>query len=181
MKKASLLFHAFTLLPLAAFSADTPLTYTVTPTGELEVAADVMQPKMVQPDMPQLESHASEYQVSILSDVANKFNLEQQQDTHNVALKNIRLAVDTDNASLKEIINNIIGQAEVHTGPWNVKWRLKPENQHILNQKVNLIAEGTFSDFAYHLTDRVKNMTGTQLFISSFDTARVIIISDTVY
>lgn len=144
----------------------TPQTFEVTEEGMLKETD-------TQPD----------YQVSILSDVAEKFNAEEAllQATENVDLKNIRLAVDSDNITLEELINDIITKAEEHTGPWKVKWRLKPENEHILNQRVNLIAEGTFGEFTYHLTDRIKNMTGTQLFLSHFDAARVIVISDTVY
>lgn len=119
-------------------------------------------------------------QVSILSDVATAYN-KKQLPTQNMALKNVKLAVDADNITLKQILQNIIAQAEPYTGPWEVKWRLKPENQSLLNQKVNLIAEGTFNDFVFHLTDRVRNMTGTQIFVTHFDAARVIIVSDTYY
>ncbi len=141
-------------------------TYTVTPTGTLNVTEITPQ-----------EHH----QVSILSDVATAYNNTPDELHKNIALQNVKIAVDADNVTLKSIINDIVQQAAEHTGPWHVKWRLKPENTHIPNQRVNLIAEAGFDEFIYHLTERVRNMTGTQIFINNFNTARVIVISDTYY
>lgn len=99
----------------------------------------------------------------------------------NVSLENIRVVVDVENDSLREIMYKVIAQAAKHTGPWQVKWRLKPENMGVMDERVNLTAEAKFSDFVDLLTDRVKNMTGVQLFITTFNESRIIMVADTYY
>lgn len=98
-----------------------------------------------------------------------------------VPLGDIQLAVDMNNKSLREIIDEIVMQASQHTGDWQVKWRLRKEHDFLLDEKVNLTAESSFREFVDHLVDRVANMTGIRLFVTIFDTSRVIIISDTYY
>ena len=149
MIRISTLFSLFFVLPVSA--TDTPAVH-----------GDVTPP----------------YQVSILSDTAKDFNTEAHTVT-NTPLALVRLAVDVENITLRNLVQDIVTQAAEHTGPWKVKWRLKPENTSLLSERVNLIAEGTFNDFTYHLGQRVKNMSGIQLFFTNFDAARVIIVSDT--
>lgn len=98
-----------------------------------------------------------------------------------VPLGDIRLAVDMSNQTLLQIIDEIVAQASVHTGAWHVKWRLRKEHEFLLNEKVNLTAESSFREFIDHLVDRVNNMTGIHLFVTIFETSRVIVISDTYY
>lgn len=93
-------------------------------------------------------------------------------------LEGIRVAVDVENRSLKEVVTEIVTYAEEKSGPWKVKWRLRPENKHILDSRVNLTAETTFEEFMDHLVDRINNMTGVQLGINVFDMSRIIVISD---
>jgi len=96
-------------------------------------------------------------------------------------ISDIRLAVDLERKTLKEIVNAIVEQARPMAGHWDVKWRIAEENEYILNERVNLTAETTFEQFMDYLTDRVNNMTGIELFVSVFETSRIIIISDTYY
>lgn|GEM_PF-4449074 len=99
----------------------------------------------------------------------------------NVALENIHLVMDVENVTLREVMVKIVSQAAAYTGPWTVKWRLKPEDTDLMSQRVNLTAEADFGEFCSLLTERVKNMTGVQLFVTVFPAARVLMVSDTYY
>ena len=99
----------------------------------------------------------------------------------NVALEDVRLVLDVNEASLRQVMLEIVQQMTAYTGPWTVKWRLKPENMSLLDERVNLTVESNFGEFCNLLTERVKNMTGVQLFVTAFTGARVILITDTYY
>lgn len=99
----------------------------------------------------------------------------------NVALDHVRIVLDVDNITLREVMVKIVEQAAQYTGPWTVKWRLRPENSDLLDERVNLTAEAEFGDFCSLLTERVKNMTGTQLFVTAFAATRVLLVTDTYY
>jgi putative SOS response-associated peptidase YedK len=99
----------------------------------------------------------------------------------NIALENIRIVMDVDNVTLREVMQKIVQQAAAYTGPWTVKWRLRPENMDLMTERVNLTTEANFGDFCSLLTERVKNMTGTQLFVTAFASSRVLLVADTFY
>ena len=102
-------------------------------------------------------------------------------DPKNIPLESIRVVVDVENDSLRDVLHKVITQAGRYTGPWQVKWRLKPENVGLMDEHVNLTAEAPFGDFIDLLADRVKNLTGVQLFITSFNESRIIMVADTYY
>jgi hypothetical protein len=83
--------------------------------------------------------------------------------------------------TLREVMTNIVTQAATYTGPWTVKWRLKPENMDLLDERVNLTAEDNFGEFCNLLVERIKNMTGTQLYVTAFSGTRVLLVTDTYY
>jgi spore coat polysaccharide biosynthesis protein SpsF (cytidylyltransferase family) len=115
--------------------------------------------------------------VAMISPEAEMFhNFHRAADY--LPLNNIRIAVDVENRALKEVVSDIVAYAEEKSGPWKVKWRMSPENRHILNSRVNLTAETTFEDFMDHLVDRINNMTGVRLSVNVFDMSRIIVISD---
>jgi hypothetical protein len=99
----------------------------------------------------------------------------------NIALENIRIVLDVDNITLREMMTKIVTQAAAYTGPWTVKWRLRPENMELLDERVNLTAEANFGEFCDLLTERVKNMSGIQLYVTAFASSRVLMIADTYY
>lgn len=99
----------------------------------------------------------------------------------NVKLENIRVVMDVENVTLRDVVTRIVQHAAKFTGPWTVKWRLKPENSALLDERVNLTAEAPFGEFCNLLTERVKNMTGTQLYITAFHASRIILVTDTYY
>lgn len=98
-----------------------------------------------------------------------------------VALEDLQMTLDMENVTLKRVLTSIVERAEEETGPWEVRWRLKPSNNYLMREKVNLTAEATFGQFLEYLVDRVNNMTGIRLFVSVFNGSRIIIISDTYY
>lgn len=119
------------------------------------------------------------YQVSVFSDPDKSFH--SGGPSRNVALDEIRLVVDVEDTTLRDVINRVVEQAAQATGEWTVKWRLRPENAEIPNERVNLTAEAKFGEFTNLLAERVRNMTGVQLFMTTYAEARVILITDTYY
>lgn len=117
------------------------------------------------------------YQVSVFSDPTKQFH-PGSDDVKNVALGNIHVTVDVEDVTLRDVVNEIVSQAAQHSGAWTVKWRLKPENAAIPDEKVNLTAESNFDDFVARLTERVRNMTGVGLYVTAYEGARVILITD---
>lgn len=99
----------------------------------------------------------------------------------NVSMEQIRIVMDVDDVTLREVMQKIVTQAATYTGPWTVKWRLRPENVGLLDERVNLTAEAEFGEFCNLLTEKVKNMTGTQLFVTAFAASRVLMVADTYY
>jgi len=99
----------------------------------------------------------------------------------NVSLEAIRIVLDVENVTLREVMVQIVQQAARYTGPWTVKWRLRPQNADLMEERVNLTAEANFGDFTELLAERVKNMTGVQLYVTAFAAARVLLVTDTYY
>ena len=98
-----------------------------------------------------------------------------------VALENIKLVLDVEDVSLREVVTRIVGQAAQYTGPWTVKWRLRPENADLMDERVNLTVEAKFGEFCELLAEKIKNLTGTQIFVTAFKGSRTILITDTYY
>lgn len=119
-------------------------------------------------------------EVMIFSDPAKEM-VAGTSNPKNIALQEIRVIIDVENDSLRDIMHKVIAQAARYSGPWQVKWRLKPENAALLDERVNLTAEAKFGDFVNLLTERVKNMSGVQLFITTFNESRIIMVADTYY
>lgn len=142
----------------------------VTPSDEQEVDEGGL---LAAPMLPEDEAD-----VKIISKEAEVFHSAGNEADY-LPLQVVRVAVDVENRTLRDVVSEIVGFAENKSGPWKVKWRLRPENKHILEARVNLTAETTFEGFMNHLVDRVNNMTGVQLGVSVFDMSRIIVISDT--
>jgi hypothetical protein len=119
------------------------------------------------------------YEVAVFSDPDKQFH--PGGTPQNVSLNQIHVVVDVENESLRDVINQVVGQAAEHTGEWTVKWRLKPENADIPDQRVNLTAEAPFGEFVSLLSERVRNMSGVQLYLTAYSESRVILITDTYY
>jgi hypothetical protein len=128
----------------------------------------------------QLTRHSDVPEVMVFTDPSREM-VPGTADPKNIPLQEIRVVVDVENDSLRDIMHKVVGQAARYTGPWQVKWRLKPENAALLDERVNLTAEAKFGDFINLLTERVKNMSGVQLFVTTFNESRIIMVADTYY
>ncbi len=102
-------------------------------------------------------------------------------EPRNVSLEKIQVVLDVTDVTLRDVMTQIVQQAATYTGPWTVKWRLSPENAGVMTERVNLTAEADFGAFCDLLVERVKNMTGTQLFVTAFAGTRVLLVTDTYY
>ena len=98
-----------------------------------------------------------------------------------VRLEQSAILLDVENQTLQETFDSVMTQVSTGSGNWQTKWRLGKENSYLLNERINLTAETNFQNFVEYLVDRVNNMTGIQLFVTVFDSSRIIVISDTYY
>ncbi len=118
--------------------------------------------------------------VNIISDRAATFHRDQaDQSATYVPLEKVRVNINMEQKTVSEVIEAIIKQAEPRTGPWQVRWRLRPENDFLQKEVVNLTAETSLEDFMNYLVENIVNMTGVKLFVKVFEVSRVIVISDT--
>ena len=180
---------AVVALPLLVF-ADDMLTES-----ELEAAFLAAQKNLAQQQdalLPSDELILSAPQINEEIDVRRKnsaqVELVQNPDMNNdsgalpqVDLARLRVSVNYEDVTLAEAVRMIVDDAEDQVGPWDVKFRLTPDNQHLLGEHMSLTAETTLGQFLNLLTERVNNMTGVQLFVNVFDSNRMILISDSVF
>jgi hypothetical protein len=93
-------------------------------------------------------------------------------------LRDYKVVLHADNMTLPAILNQIIERAEPFAGPWQVRWRLKPENADLMAERFSLDAETTFSAFVSYLAQYLVNDRGVKLTFSLFDRERVVLVSD---
>lgn len=95
-----------------------------------------------------------------------------------VDLRKYRVVVHEDGKTLQQLVGDVVSRAEPYTGPWEIKWKVRPENKDILSEKFSLDAETTFEEFVNYLANYMVNERGIKLSFSLFDTERVLVISD---
>jgi len=93
-------------------------------------------------------------------------------------LRDYKVVVHEDGQTLPQILDKIITRAEPFTGPWQVRWKLKPDNQDLLTEKFSLDVETTFGEFASYLAQYLLNDRGVKLSFALFDRERVVLVSD---
>lgn len=93
-------------------------------------------------------------------------------------LRDYKVVVHEDGQTLPQMLEKIITRAEPFTGPWEVRWKLKPENQDLLTEKFSLDAETTFAEFVSYLAQYLLNDRGVKLSFALFDRERVVLVSD---
>ncbi len=121
---------------------------------------------------------AEVYMISDQAEALKARTMETLSGDKFVEIEDVQVFVDRENIKISEAVEEIVKKVSAHAGPWQVKWRLTPENMSIKDQRVNITAEASFMEFMDYLRERIMNMTGTQLFIKKFETSRVIVISD---
>lgn len=174
------------MVGVAPQKPDTPLPLSVPTEAEAEAAFKAAQERYKAmaagagvSGSEVVSGTVGEYEVAVFSDPDKQFM--PGGEPRNVPLDDIRLVMDVEDMSLREVVNQVVSQAADYTGSWTVKWRLKPENIKLPEERVNLTAEAKFGDFVSLLAERVRNLTGTQLYITAFAEARVILVTDTYY
>ncbi len=90
----------------------------------------------------------------------------------------VRLNVNLENMPLERVMENVIQTVSSKSGQWNIRWRLKNENERLRTERVNINAETDFETFMAYLMERINNTTGVQLYVKVFEGSRLIIIAD---
>jgi hypothetical protein len=116
-------------------------------------------------------------QVAILPDEQSYFEMRGDA-TRYAPLESVRLALDMQNVTLKQAVDQIVQGAASKVGPWSVRWQLAEENRYLLDELMNITAETTFDEFLAYMTEKVVNMSGVKLSTKVFNIGRVIVISD---
>lgn len=151
------------------------------PVDVLDAPSTVGEKNIVDVDLGQDES--SEFarsDVEIIPDTATFATISEPEGGY-IPLGNITMTVNIENESVRQVVDTVVRMASEKAGPWQVKWRLRRQNDFLLSEKVNITAETTFEQFLEYLVDRINNLTGIQLFVTRFDGSRILIISDTYY
>lgn len=95
-----------------------------------------------------------------------------------VNLADYKIVVHANGATLKDLVEDVVAEAAPHVGEWTVKWKLKRENEGILDEQFSLDTETTFGRFADYVSDFVLNYRGFRLKFEMFEAERVMVISD---
>jgi hypothetical protein len=95
-----------------------------------------------------------------------------------MSLRDYKVVVHEDGQTLPQMLEKIITRAEPFTGPWEVRWKLKLDNQDLLTEKFSLDAETTFGEFVSYLAQYLLNDRGVKLSFALFDRERVVLVSD---
>lgn len=119
----------------------------------------------------------SHQQVAILPDEDSYFEMKGDA-TRYAPLESVRLALDMQNVTIKQAVEQILAGSAGKTGPWAVRWQLAEENRYLLDELMNITAETTFDEFLAFMAEKVVNMSGVKLNTKVFNIGRVIVISD---
>lgn len=119
----------------------------------------------------------SHQQVAILPDEDSYFEMKGDA-TRYAPLESVRLALDMQNVTIKQAVEQILAGSASKTGPWAVRWQLAEENRYLLDELMNITAETTFDEFLAFMAEKVVNMSGVKLSTKVFNIGRVIVISD---
>ena len=95
-----------------------------------------------------------------------------------IDLQDYQVVVHAENETLEEILAEVIHSASPFTGPWELKWKLRSENQDILSEKFSLNAETSFSDFANYISSYMFSYRGFKLSFNLFDKERIVLVTD---
>lgn len=93
-------------------------------------------------------------------------------------IRQYKVIVHEDNQTLESLLAKVLKNAEPFTGPWQVRWKVSPENSSVMQEKFSLDAETTFEEFVSYLAQYVLNDRGVKLTFSLFDNERIIVVSD---
>jgi hypothetical protein len=95
-----------------------------------------------------------------------------------IDLRKYRVVVHEDAATLESLMSRLMAEAVPYTGPWQIKWKLRPENADLMKETFSLDAETTFEEFVTYLSQYVHNARGVKLGFNLFDAEHILVISD---
>lgn len=95
-----------------------------------------------------------------------------------IDLEDYQVVMHENNSELEDILNNLLKRAEPYVGPWDVKWKLKPENMDILNERFSLDAETSFDAFTSYISNYMKSYRGFGLTFNIFRKERILVVTD---
>ena len=95
-----------------------------------------------------------------------------------VTLEEYHVVVHEDNRMLRDLIYDLMVRAEPFVGPWQVKWKLSPENEDVLSERFSLDAETTFGNFVNYLSEYLSGYRGFRLRFDIFNSERILVITD---
>jgi hypothetical protein len=110
--------------------------------------------------------------------VSKGVSLQRGRRPSAMDIRQYKVVVHEDNRTLGTLMDDVLARAEPFAGPWQIKWKLSPDNAGLVNEKFSLDAETDFDEFISYLTQYVMNDRGVKLSVSLFDNERIIVISD---
>ena len=93
-----------------------------------------------------------------------------------IDLGKVKVVANFENQSLQEIVERVIRDVEVYTGPWKVEWRIDAGDRDILGERFSLNVETNFDEFASYLSEFALNYRGFGLEFQQFKTERILVI-----
>lgn len=95
------------------------------------------------------------------------------------SLEDAEITIHVENQTLEGLILRALNHASVQSGPWQLKWKLKRENQDLLYTKFSLDAESSFGEFIDYVKGYIVNYNGVVLHFRIFKEKRILMVSDT--
>jgi uncharacterized protein YcfL len=95
-----------------------------------------------------------------------------------VNLEDAKVTLHVEDERFEDLMLRAVNNAGVHAGPWQLKWKLKKENELLLYTKFSLDAETTFGEFINNVRQYIVNYNGVRLNFRVFKEKRVLIVSD---
>lgn len=95
-----------------------------------------------------------------------------------VSLEEAPISLHVEDQKFEGLILRAVNNAAVHSGPWNLKWKLKKENENLLHTKFSLDVETDFGTFITDVKRYILNYNGVVLYFRVFKEKRILIVSD---
>lgn len=95
-----------------------------------------------------------------------------------INLEDAPVTIHVENEKFEDLIQRALNNAAVHSGPWNLKWKLKRENENLLYTQFSLDAEVKFGELINDVKKYIVNYNGVVLYFRVFKEKRVLIVSD---
>jgi hypothetical protein len=115
--------------------------------------------------------------VSTAPAVSRESNLPGEANKY-IDIRTYKVIAHTENQTLEELLAGVVNRASKAAGPWQLKWKISPENQDLLTERFSLDVETNFEDFVAYIAQYIVNERGVKLSFNLFDSERIIVIAD---